>query len=262
MIAYLAATFAATWLLWGACARWGMDGGLFALGGPIFLLGVFAPGLMALGFTALNAGAPGVRALASRIVKWDAPVHLYVFALAYTPATRLLAAAGHRLTTGTWPPFGDTPVPVMAAALVISTWVQAGEELGWRGFALPRLSRPVGVGAASLAIGVIWAVWHLPLFLIPGTGSDGQSFFVYLLHVVAISVALGWLYWRSSGSLFLPMLLHAAVNNLGGLVPGALPYRVPVFSFEASAISWMALAVSWGIAAVLLGHMHRARTRP
>jgi hypothetical protein len=108
---------------------------------------------------------------------------------------------------------------------------------------------------------VIWAAWHLPLFFLPGTDSEGRSFFVYLLHVTAISVALGWLYWRSSGSLLLPMLMHAAINNTGGLVPASLPYRVAVFSFDASRVAWISVAVAWGMAAVLLVDMRRASTR-
>lgn len=258
MIAHLVTTFAATWVAWGACARWGADGGVFAIGGPIFLAGVFAPGLVAVGLTARRAGASGVRALVSRIVRWDAPAHLYVFALAYMPATRLLAAAGVRLATGTWPAFGETSVLVMAAALAISTWVQAGEELGWRGYVLPRLAQRLGVGGGSAVLGVIWAAWHLPLFFMPGTDSASRSFLVYLLHVTAISVALGWLYWRSSGSLLLPMLMHAAINNTAELVPAALPYGVAVFSFEASPVAWMSVAVGWGMAAVLLVDMRRA----
>ena len=258
MIAYLASTFAATWLLWWACARWERDSSLFALGGPIFLVGVFAPGLVALGLTAYRGNRSSVRALLSRAIRFDAPAHLYAFALAYMPATKLLAAAGHRLISGTWPAFGDTPVLVMAAALFVSTWVQAGEEVGWRGYALPRLARRLGLGGGSVVLGVIWAVWHLPLFFIPGSGSDGQSFVIYLAHVIALSVATSWLYWRSSGSLFLPMLMHAAVNNTTGLVPGALSYRVPVFSVEASIVAWTSVAVAWAIAVVLLVQMRGA----
>ena len=113
----------------------------------------------------------------------------------------------------------------MLAALLVSTWVQAGEEVGWRGYLLPSLARRLGLGGATLVVGIIWAVWHLPLFFIPGSGSDGQSFPLYLAHVTALSVAMGWLYWKSAGSLLVVMVMHAAINNTGSLVPG-----VPAFA--------------------------------
>jgi len=97
---------------------------------------------------------------------------------------------------------------------VLSTPVQAGEEVGWRGYALPRLAERLGLPWASVALGVIWACWHLRLFfLFDGADTFGQSFPVYLLSVTALSVAMAWLYWRTGASLLATMLLHAAVNN-------------------------------------------------
>ena len=256
---YIAATFALTWLLWWSCAQYGAERWLFALGGPVFLAGVFAPALVALAFTAWLDGPTGVTRLTSRIWRWDVPGRLYLFALGFMAATRLVAAAVHRVVTGAWPPFGDTPVVLMLAALLVSTWVQAGEEVGWRGYLLPSLARRVGLGGATLVVGVIWAVWHLPLFFIPGSGSDGQSFPLYLVHVTALSVAMGWLYWKSAGSLLVVMVMHAAVNNTGSLVPAALSSQVAVFSWHGSLVAWATASAAWAVAAVLLFEMRGAR---
>lgn len=259
MILYTAAVFAVTWLAWWACARQGATGGwIFALGGPVFLFGVFAPAIVAIALTAHRQGGCGVAALLSRIGRWNAGPRLYLFALVYMLAIKLLAAAAHRALTGGWPAFGETPVVVMLGAIVVSTWVQAGEEVGWRGYALPRLAARFGLGAAAVVLGVIWALWHLPLFFIPGSGSDGQSFPIYLLFVTAVSVALAWLYWRSGGSLLMVMLMHAAVNNTIGVVP-ALPGPVPVFSLQGSVVVWSTVAIAWAVAAVLLARMRGAR---
>ena len=260
MTLYTAAVFAATWLAWWTCAQQGAAGGwIFALGGPVFLLGVFAPAVVAVALTAHCQGGRGVAALLSRIGRWDAAPRLYLFALVYMAAIKLLAAAVHRALTGGWPAFGETPVVVMLGAIVVSTWVQAGEELGWRGYALPRLAGRLGLGGAAVVLGVIWALWHLPLFLIPGSGSDGQSFPIYLLYVTAVSVAMAWLYWRSGGSLLMVMLMHAAVNNTIGVVPAALPHPVPVFSLQGSVVVWSTVALGWAVAAVLLARMRGAR---
>jgi membrane protease YdiL (CAAX protease family) len=70
---------------------------------------------------------------------------------------------------------------------------QVGEELGWRGYALPRLARRFGLGGASLVLGVLWAGWHLPLFYMLGGDTVGQSFPLFVCQVTALSVAIAWL---------------------------------------------------------------------
>jgi membrane protease YdiL (CAAX protease family) len=196
--------------------------GLVRLSGPLFLLGVFSPSLVALALTARADGRAGILALLRRIVEWPVGVRWYAFAVGYLAAIKLAAALLHRIATGAWPPFGQQAWYIMVAAIVISTPVQAGEEIGWRGYALPRLARPLGLARASIVLGVIWACWHLPIFFIPGSDTFGQSFNVYLLDVTALSVAMAWLYWRTSGSLLLTMLMHAAVNNTKDIVPSAV----------------------------------------
>jgi membrane protease YdiL (CAAX protease family) len=162
-------------------------------------------------------------------------------------AIKLTSALIHRLVIGAWPRFGTEPILLMVAAILLSTLVfsQAGEELGWRGYALPRLGARIGLGAASLVIGVIWAVWHLPLFFIPGIETTGQSFPLYALGVIALSVAIAWLYANTNGSLFLTMLMHSAINNTKDIVPtGARPPGNP-FSLSASLMGWITAALLW-----------------
>jgi hypothetical protein len=107
-------------------------------------------------------------------------------------------------------------------------------------------------------LGVIWALWHLPLFFLHGSGSDGQSFPIYLLHVTALSVAMSWLYWKTEGSLLLVMLMHASVNNTTGIVPAAVPNAVAPLSFEGTLVAWATVGVSSLVAAVLLSRMRGA----
>ncbi|NJK46178.1 MAG: CPBP family intramembrane metalloprotease [Pleurocapsa sp. SU_196_0] len=109
-----------------------------------------------------------------------------------------------------------------------------------------------------MLLGVVWAMWHLPLFYLPGGGSEGQSFPIYLLHVTALSVAMSWLYWRTDGSLLLVMLMHASVNNTTGIVPAALPHAVSTMSFAGSVVAWGTIAASWVVAAFLLWRMRNA----
>jgi membrane protease YdiL (CAAX protease family) len=243
VLAFLLLTFAITWATWLAPVP---------LGGPLFYVGLFAPALVAIGLTARSQGRAGVTQLLSGITRWDVDARWYLFAVSYMVVLKLTAAVIHRVVAGEWPPFGQGPWILMAVALLTSTWVQAGEEIGWRGYALPRLTQSLGLGGASVVLGLIWAVWHLPLFFIPGSGSHGQPFLVYLLYVVSLSVVLAWVYWKTKRSLFLVMLMHASVNNTMGIVPGALPYPVTILSLEASVVTWATIGLSSAVAVVLL----------
>lgn len=255
LIGFFLLTFAFAWLAWEAAAV------MPSVGAPAYLLGTFAPGLIALALTARERGRSGVIELLSGIARWNVGARWYVFAASYMIAVKLVVAVIHKVGTGVWPRFGEESVLVMAASLLVSTWAQAGEELGWRAFALPRLARHVGLAGASVLLGVIWALWHLPLFFVSAADTYLQSFPVYLLQVTALSVAFAWLYWRTE-SLLLVMLLHAAINNTKGIVPSANAEQPGVFSLSASLVAWLTVAVLWIVAIALLLRMHRANADP
>lgn len=260
LLAYFLLTFFVTWSVWFAALGVAAPGnmGLFGGGGPVFLLGVFAPALVALAFTAQAEGRAGVMRLLARIGRWHVPARWYVVAIGYFAVIKLAAALVHRIVTHEWPPFGDTPVALMMMGIAVSTWAQAGEEVGWRGYALPRLAQYIGLGGASLVLGVVWAVWHLPLFVLPDSGSTGQSFPAYLLQVMAMSVVLAFLYWKTNGSLLLAMVMHASVNNTTGIVPAAIGGAIVPIAFGGSLVAWATVALSWVIATPLLVRMRGA----
>lgn len=256
IIAFFLFTFAVSWTLWIAAAVF-FDGvtaagqippGIRAL---IFLPGTFAPLLMAVALTARKEGHAGVLALLRRMFQWRVGLRWYVFALLYMAAIKLTAALVHRVATGSWPRFGDTALYVMLAATIFSTVFggQSGEEIGWRGYALPRLTTRLGLAGASVLLGAIWAVWHLPLFFIPRTDLTGQSFPFFLLAVTPLSTAIAWLYWRTNGSLLLTMLMHAAINNTTGIVPSGDMNGTNPWVLRTSLIGWTTIALLW-IAAV------------
>ena len=260
LLTFFSLTYAATWICWAAAAAIfrGTPSGepvRAGLAGALILLGTVAPSLVALALTERAEGRAATRALLDRIFLWRVGARWYVFAVGYIPAIKLSAAAVHHVVTGAWPRFGDEAWYVMATAIVFSTGLQAGEEIGWRGYALPRLSARVGLGFASVILGVIWASWHLPLFFFSGADKLGQSFPLYLLQVMALSVAAAWLYWRTGGSLLLVMLLHAAVNNTKDIVPSAVPGATNPFALSTSLVAWLTVAHLWMAAAYFLGRM-------
>lgn len=258
LAAFFLLTFAVTWTAWLGVKRAAPGSVAGAVGGPVFLLGVFTPALVAIALTAHSDGRPGVMRLLERIGRWQVSAGWYALAIGFLASTKLFAALIHRIVVGAWPAFGDTSVPLVLGAILVSTWVQAGEEIGWRGYALPRLATRLGLGGASVLLGAVWALWHLPLFYLPGSGSDGQSFPLYLLHVTGLSVAMSWLYWKTKGSLLLVMLMHAAVNNTTGIVPMAMRNPGDPMSFNGSVAAWATVGVTWAVAALLLLKMRGA----
>ncbi len=266
LLKFFSLTFGTTWTCWTASfaisrASSRTSPALAALAGAVFLLGVFAPALVALLLTERAEGRTATQTLLRRVFKWRASVRWYIFAVGYIPAVKLSVAAVHRVATGAWPPFGHEAWYLMATAIVFSTWVQAGEEIGWRGSALPHLSDRFGLAPASVILGIIWASWHLPLFFVPESDTFGQSFPLYLLQVTALSVAAAWLYWRTHGSLLLVMLLHAAVNNTKDIVPSAVPGATNPFALSTSLVAWLTVALLWIVATYLLLRMSTATLR-
>ena len=88
-----------------------------------------------------------------------------------------------------------------------------GEEIGWRGFALPRLQARHSALVASLVIGVVWAVWHYPKFLNAGNSAHDYPFWLFLLDIVAKSIIFTWVFNSTGGSLLSVTLLHASMNT-------------------------------------------------
>ncbi len=254
LVKFFVLTYAVIWSCFIPVAAAGIPA-YAPLGAVLLLLGTFAPSLVALWLTARVEGDSGLRALLSGVVRWRVAAGWYLFALAYIPALKLTVALVHRLATGAWPRFGDEPWYGILAAIALSTPFQAGEEIGWRGYALPRLATRFGLARASVLLGFIWAAWHLPQFFIPEVDTYGQSFFVYALQVTALSVAMAWLYARTNGSLLLVMLLHSAVNNSKDIVPSALPAANSTFGLSASLVAWLTVTLLWMCAAYFLARM-------
>jgi membrane protease YdiL (CAAX protease family) len=258
-------TFAITWPCFSAVAAFsaGAAPNLAGLRGPILFLGIFAPSIVALSLTARAAGTLGVFALLRRLVQADVGARWYLFAVGYMAIVKLTVALLHRVFLGAWPRFGDEAWYVMVAATIFSTMVggQAGEEIGWRGFALPRLASRFGYGGGSILLGVIWALWHLPLFFVRDADTYGQSFVLYTLQVTAISVAIAWLYQRTNGSLLLTMLMHSAINQTKGIVPSGVAAATNPFTFRASTVGWLTVAVLWSGAGYFLFRMRASAQR-
>jgi membrane protease YdiL (CAAX protease family) len=256
LFVFFALAFALMWICFFTVAFVSIPAGS-PLGGALVLLGAFAPALAALAVVFRAEGRSGVIALLRRITRWSVAAKYYVFALGFMIAVKLTAAMIYRASTSSWPRFDTSQWYLIPFAIAFSTPFQAGEEIGWRGYALPRLADRFGLGTASVLLGFIWGVWHLPQFFIRDGDSYRQAFPVFVLQVTAMSVAFAWLYARTNGSLLLTMLLHEAINNSKDIVPSGVLGGTDTFGFHASRISWISLALLCASAAHFLNDMRK-----
>ncbi|WP_255196878.1 CPBP family intramembrane glutamic endopeptidase [Halorarius litoreus] len=113
--------------------------------------------------------------------------------------------------------FGVNPLAILPA-LFFATLPPILEELGWRGYALDRLQLKVSALSASLILGVVWALWHLPLFFIEGSfqhdavGFATTGFWLVMTGIVVLSVAFTWIYNNTERSILGIIVLHGWVN--------------------------------------------------
>ncbi len=190
---------------------------------PAFILVVYSPALAGLHLVWRHHGLRGLARFARRLTWWRMPVAWWVFLLA-APAVFYVAAA----ITGTLgDPFPYAPWHGVLPALALTLVIGPVEELGWRGVALPLLQRRFAPLWSALILGTVWAVWHLPAFLLSGTEQSAWDLGPFVLGVVALAVIVTPMFNASGGSLLIPALFHFQMN--GDAWPDAQPWDMYLF---------------------------------
>lgn len=213
---------------------------------PAVIVG-FGPFLAAVAVLALTGGRAAVRELLARMVRWRVGWRWYAVALGLPIIIGGLAALLIILSGAPSPDAAQLAQWRLLPSLLLTylfipgiagTW----EEPGWRGFALPSLAARHSQLAAALLLGIIWAGWHLPLFLtniIPGAD---------LLYIAGSTVLFGWLYYHADSSVLIVLIFHA-MNNSAGLYFPALFSRAYAEQFallqSAVCLSIAALLIVW-----------------
>jgi membrane protease YdiL (CAAX protease family) len=173
------------------------------------------PSVLAIVLTAIALGRRSLRKLLGRLLIWRVnPLwYLVVFlgpaALAGGVVGLNALMGGPALSLG-MPLFGV----LTYLAISIFPGSALGEEIGWRGYALPRLQSRMSALSAALILAPIWGMWHLPLFVAGWLQGDRTLalFAAFLVSAFALSVILTWVYNSTGGSLLMVVLLHATVN--------------------------------------------------
>jgi len=219
--AFFVITFVISWSLMMPAA---IVGGLEGPAAALFFLGVFGPAASAMIVTRATGGS--IRVWLRRIFNFRVPARYYLAAIAFpvilaVSASVAFALAGQSLDFGLVGERAAVFLPLFIYCLLLNG---GPEELGWRGFALPGLERRHSPVRATVILGTLWGLWHLPLLRVEeNAGHDLAAFalIAILLWTLAGFVAYSFIYtyaWNRTRSVVIAMALHAAFNTANGLV--------------------------------------------
>ena len=226
--------------------------------GTLFDIGLWGPALSAILITAITRGKLGIKELLRRLLHWRVPARWYLVIFFGWPAITLLAALLHAQITNQplsfhWNSWSGT-LSWLLAAPVLGFW--ACEEIGWRGFALPRLLGRWNALFSSIVLGIVWWVWHLPYFL--GMEGINPEFYPYLVFTISLSILMTWVFNHTQGSLLIATFTHFWVNVYGGFQSDKLPLADP--GGEAM-VQNLLLAAAAILVVILYGYRSLSRER-
>lgn len=174
--------------------------------------------------TAIADGRQGLRRWFGRLLRWRVAPRWYAVALLGVPAGMLLT--GLAFSGGVVHPPSAMALALYVPMLILQ-FVTTGlaEEPGWRDFALPRLQDRFHPLAASMILGPIWAVWHLPLFFTPWGEYPEASWTraaAFLLFCIGFNLVMTWIFNRTGQSLPVAILAHVSVNTFASVIWGEM----------------------------------------
>lgn len=232
---------------------------------PAMLAG---PGIAGLLLTGVLYGRAGFRDLITRLLKWRVGARWYAIALLTTPVLMTAILLGMSLISPMFLPriftTSDT-ASLLVLGLAVGLPTGIVEELGWTGFAIPRLRMRYAVLGTGVIVGMLWGAWHLPVnYWSSGVTSGEVSLAIWapawlvstlVGQLTAFRVLMVWVYERTGGSLLVAILMHASLAAFTIVL-------IPPLAVTANLVSGFAFAVGlWlVVAAVALaqgGHVTR-----
>ena len=194
-------------------------------GSPIFFAAVYAPSVCAVVLTLIREGPAGLLAMGASAIRiagrwWWVLAALIGYPLLWLVVSMIQAlATGKSLASvpyGNW--YAILPT-VILSGFIFRDAGPLGEELGWRGYALPRLLDLMSARKAALLLGAIWAIWHVPAFFLGGLSQSKFQFGSFFFEVIGFSVFMTLLFMHTRGSILLsgiiPHMWFNAVSKAG-----------------------------------------------
>jgi membrane protease YdiL (CAAX protease family) len=225
---------------------------LMTIGPAMYVAMLAGPSVAGLLMISLVSGRAGLREVLARLLKWRVGWRWYAVALLTAPFLVMTVSLALSVLSAEFLPaifMTNDKAPLLLSGLAAGLIVGIFEELGWTGFAIPRMRRRYGVLSTGLLVGVLWGAWHFIMFWEPGSFSGPLPLAVLFVKLFswlpAYRVLMVWVYDRT-GSLLVAMLMHAVLTSgMLILTPTAIS-GVPL-------LIWLVVlaAVLWGVVAAI-----------
>jgi membrane protease YdiL (CAAX protease family) len=194
---------------------------------PIVVFSPYGPTFAAFLLTYINEGAEATRELWRKCWNWNIPVKWLVIIFLWYPMINLIYRLGSAFIYNVPQPRPEWLVnPLMILLPFIASIINGGfsEEVGWRGYAMPRLQSRFNAVQSSLILGFMEGLWHTPLVFWPGDPRFGMSILLLILWQMIATFHRTWIFNNTGGSIFAAIMLHATGNTASWLVQFNLPY--------------------------------------
>lgn len=263
LISYSILAYVFSWLAWLPFVLSKDGAGFLSYRSPIngdlsLYIAGFGPALAAFVMTGLSEGKAGIRHLIQRILRWRVGLGWYLFALVGLPVILTLGTmiVPSNVAVLSWinrlallrgyVPFLIYPVLLVGGPL--------GEEPGWRGFALPRLQRRYGPLVGTIILALVWAFWHVPVWLTAWRASRMQNMSNVILFVLFISLwtfVFTWVFNNTRGSLLMAILLHASGDAFPNAILGQI-FPASVAVTNGVNVGYYGLVIGYAVLTLLI----------
>ena len=250
---YFVATFAWTWLFWSVGI---LTGATMETGAVYGLLGMIGPMIMGITFTYLTRDKEGRHDYWKRVRDFKRiPGKWYLVIFLFVPILNVLAALLDAVSGGGGTTWGEAALNVLSdpmsiiPSILFSSLIPFIEELGWRGYVLDRLQEKQSALVSSLILGVLWSIWHLPMFFVAGSYQNGLgvgtlAFWLFMIGIVPLNLPFTWIYNNTNRSTLAVILFHSMVNFTGELI--ALSVRADTYSIVLWFVAAIGITIIWG----------------
>lgn len=213
LIAFYILSFVISWLGWFPQALYGR--GLFPFDHPLLgLLGAVGPTLATVIVILASKEKNGIRELFKSLFKLQVSFWWFVFVFGFWAVVTAIALGIGTIFGQAFPAVGQfawvSLLPTFVTMLLSNVW----EEIGWRGFALPRLQENYNDLKIVFIMGLLWSLWHLPLMLNPTSPMSDLPWYGEIIFSLSLTVIYTWLYLNTARSLFFVSVFHAMSNTV------------------------------------------------
>jgi uncharacterized protein len=245
-------TFALSWLIWVplTLSHFGIAFNIpEATSNVVRLIGVLMPAASALILTRLTGGRDAMRNLWARLFLWRVDGKWWLAAVAGQPALLVLAAVISNLVSDS----KVAPEPLVSASAFIVNVIMLliatlGEEIGWRGVALPSLQQENSALKSSIILGLLWVAWHIPFWLLLDSFDQFGAGYLFLnfLFVLPLTFYITWFFNHGKQSILLAVALHLTFNIVNTVL---LPVTINIRAFMIFGV------LEWILALIIHPHL-------